>query len=222
MGTTARIYLVDDVENPKVRTLGERITYAKHRPPVVTLFQYMDGYPRTPSKGGVLDRLEAAFEHAPPHVLCAAERLAVYLLLGQNGDEREGHYNLVPRTPTVGAITYYDYLVICHRRVDEPPSIFVQLGCLWRTEADFVDAQAADEKAHALLEALEPCDHPSERVLCGPLHEHGELLPVDHRPQNIREQDEDRPQWCSQCGAIRWYRDQPWSLAATHPDPEAR
>lgn len=62
------------------------------------------------------------------------------------------------------------------------------------------------------------CTHPAEVVLCGPLHVGGEssLLPITDEPQNIREQREQRSQWCSRCGAFRDYPHQEWAL------PEAK
>ena len=64
------------------------------------------------------------------------------------------------------------------------------------------------------------CNHPPDSVLCGPLYQQGTLLPLDRRQQNVREQDEHRPQWCSQCGAVRWYAAQPWHPPRNAGPPE--
>lgn len=56
------------------------------------------------------------------------------------------------------------------------------------------------------------CPHPPKTVICGPLYPEGECLPYDGRPQNIREQDEHRAQWCTVCGALRWHPEQEWIL----------
>lgn len=153
MGTTARIYLVTDRERD-TETRAARINFAQHLRPEVTLFQYMDGYPRCPHGNGVLDRLEAAFATAPKRVLEVASELAVHLIVEaakRTKDPATTGYNLVPSHPTVGAITYNDYLVICHAGVEEPPTVLVQLGCLWRTEGDFKRAQADDQAGYELL-----------------------------------------------------------------------
>ncbi len=166
MGTTARIYLVTDHEDPQQHELGLRLNMAKHSRPEVVLFQYMDGYPRSEHGLGVLDRLEAAFATAPPRILRVASELAVHLLIEAAGRSKrvdESGYNLVPSHPTVGAIICYDYLVICHARTKEAPTIYVQLGSLWRREKDFARFQADDEAGYELLLASQSRKKERER-----------------------------------------------------------
>ena len=156
MGTTARIYLVTDHGDPQQYDLAQRRSMAAHSRPEVVLFQYMDGYPRSDHGHGVLDRLEHAFATAPARVLRVASEFAVHLIIeAARSSEHvaESGYNLVPSGPTVGAITSYDYFVICHCRTKEPPTVYVQLGCLWRTEEDFASDQADDDAGHELLPA---------------------------------------------------------------------
>ncbi len=154
MGTTARIYLVTDHEDPEEHTLWERSVAAMHSRPEVVLFQYMDGYPRSDHGLGLLDHLDDAFATAPSRILRVASELAVHLLVEaaiRSGRVAESGYNLVPSHPTVGAIVCYDYLVICHARTKEMPTVRVQRGCLWHTEDDFVRVQAEDDAGYELL-----------------------------------------------------------------------
>ena len=85
MGTTARIYLVTDYDDPQQHDLALRRITAQHSRPEVTLFQYMDGYPRSEPGHGVLDRLDDAFATAPPRILRVASELAVHLLIEAAG-----------------------------------------------------------------------------------------------------------------------------------------
>lgn len=61
------------------------------------------------------------------------------------------------------------------------------------------------------------CTHPPRVVLCGVLYPGHAPSPISAaaEPQNITEQRDCRPQWCSACGAVRWYPYQDWS----RPDP---
>ncbi len=135
MSTTARIYFVDDIGNPD-EPLDVRNCAARHRAHNACLFIGIDGHPRNVSETGVLDRLEKLIEIAPDRALRSSGELAAAMIVSQYKRPEEV-VDVWPTNPTVGAITSYVYLVVCHSRTAEKPSLFLQKGCLWQTEKDF-------------------------------------------------------------------------------------
>lgn len=152
MATTARIFLVD---TPWLHgaDFDLMVDSAKHRPFDASLFVYSGGHPRVDGGHGVLDVLERAFVSAPPRILSSARDLAAYIVVDQAPDDEaevaDYGFTYVPANPTVGAITFYEYLVVCLQA--GAPRVFVQLGCLWRTEEAFAESQAEDDAAFELL-----------------------------------------------------------------------
>ncbi len=166
MSTTARIYFVDDIGSPD-ESLDVRNCAAKHRAYNACLFVYSTGYPRAglrrTSGVGVLDRLESLISEVPDRALRASGELSGHLVLRSYESEFYG-FTVVPTNPTVGALTSFEYLVVCHYRTTEKPSLFVQKGCLWQTEKDFCD-EWLSPREWGQLQAWRDDGEPEESML---------------------------------------------------------
>lgn len=162
MSTTARIYFVDDVGNPD-ESLDSRNYAARHRAHNACLFVYSTGYPRHGSYG-VLDRLEALIAEVPDRALRASGELSGHLVLRSYESDDYG-FTVVPSNPTVGTLTSFEYLVVCHSRTTEKPSLFVQKGCLWWPEKEFFNGEHWSPREWGQLWAWEQDGEPEDSML---------------------------------------------------------